>query len=160
MTTVNGNILTPYKGERVVIVCHQVNCKGVMGAGLAKQVKLKHPVVYQLYKEKCKLIADGVGGLGDVQFCSTSSGYIVANIFAQNSYGYSGQYTDYDALRKAFSYISSSYPNAIIRIPYKIGCGYGGGNWSVVSKIIEDAFGLNSRNVEIWMLPKAVVTNL
>jgi len=28
------------------VIAHQVNCKGVMGAGLAKQVKSKFPIVF------------------------------------------------------------------------------------------------------------------
>ena len=43
MREVIGDILTPASGERAVVVCHQVNCMCVMGAGLAKQVKEKFP---------------------------------------------------------------------------------------------------------------------
>lgn len=32
---VNGNILTFPERDEDTIICHQVNCKGVMGAGLA-----------------------------------------------------------------------------------------------------------------------------
>lgn len=35
--TIEGNILDAEED----IICHQVNCKGVMGAGLAKQSKSK-----------------------------------------------------------------------------------------------------------------------
>ena len=31
------------------IICHQVNCMGVMGAGLAKQVKKKCPDAFRRY---------------------------------------------------------------------------------------------------------------
>lgn len=42
---VKGDILaTPTRNEDTVI-CHQVNCCGVMGAGLAKQIRDKWPVV-------------------------------------------------------------------------------------------------------------------
>ncbi len=83
METIVGDILTPNNTDRVVIVCHQVNCKGVMGAGLALQIKNKFPMVYKNYKDKCLQIENDIGGLGDVQFCSVLSenGYIIANIF-------------------------------------------------------------------------------
>lgn len=38
---VNGNILTFPERDEDTIICHQVNCKGVMGAGLAKQIRDK-----------------------------------------------------------------------------------------------------------------------
>lgn len=44
---VDGNILETSED----IICHQVNCKGVMGAGLAKQIKSKYLNVYKEYKQ-------------------------------------------------------------------------------------------------------------
>ncbi|WP_223260709.1 hypothetical protein [Bacillus sp. LNXM65] len=42
--TVDGNILEASED----IICHQVNCKGVMGAGLAKQIKSKYPNIQRV----------------------------------------------------------------------------------------------------------------
>lgn len=154
LTYVKGDILTPNTGSGGVLVCHQVNCQGVMGAGLAKQVKHLHPGVYACYKDKCRLIKTGVGGLGDVQFCSAleSYGYIVANIFGQYDYGKDRQQTDYAALHKAFTCIAQTFPADTVRIPYKMGCGMGGGEWPVVLKIIEETLVANNVRVEIWQL--------
>ena len=134
-----GNVLAKNTTEQEVIVCHQVNCKGVMGAGLALQVKNLYPGVFDAYRDKCELIKEGIGGLGDVQFCSVldEAGYIIANIFGQDGYGRYKQQTDYAALEKAFITIGNSFPNAIIRFPYEMGCGLGGGSWRVVSALIE-----------------------
>lgn len=44
-----GDILSPNKTGHDVIICHQVNCLGIMGAGLAKQIREKFPCVYQMY---------------------------------------------------------------------------------------------------------------
>lgn len=154
--TVIGDILTPNTNEnKMVIVCHQVNCKGVMGAGLAKQVKQKFPVVFQHYADKCRLIQYGFGGLGDVQFCSVIAdmGYILANVFGQDGYGRSKCNTDYDALHKAFTTIAEAFPKATVRIPYLMGCGLGGGNWDIVARIINETLIANNVDVEIWKLP-------
>ena len=35
--------------ERIIV--HQVNCRGVMGAGIAKQIKEKWPDVYTSYRD-------------------------------------------------------------------------------------------------------------
>lgn len=31
------------------IICHQVNCQGVMGSGVAKEVRERYPEVYYAY---------------------------------------------------------------------------------------------------------------
>lgn len=155
LKTVSGDILSPnLDANRGVIVCHQVNCMGVMGAGLALKVRRMHPDVYSLYKDKCRQIAAGVGGLGDVQFCSlvADAGYIVANVFGQYHYGKGRQHTDYLALRKAFQYIAGAFPFYTVRIPYKMGCGLGGGDWDVVCQIIEETLVAAGVDVEIWRL--------
>ena len=48
---VKGNILNATED----IICQQVNCKGVMGAGLAKQIKEKYPEVFESYSEFYKI---------------------------------------------------------------------------------------------------------
>lgn len=153
--TIHGDILTPVEdaGKEMVIVCHQVNCKGVMGAGLAKQVKSKFPGVYDLYKEKCK--AFKTENLGTVQLCSCleEAGYIIANVFSQSGYGRTGLYTDYKALRKSFSSLRE-FDNTVIRIPYKMGCGLGGGDWKTVKQIIYEELIDYGCKVEIWRMKK------
>lgn len=152
MKFVDGNILTPNAEDKMVIVCHQVNCKGVMGAGLAKQIMQTHPDVFNLYKDKCTQIQAGIGGLGDVQYCCVLAevGYMVANVFGQDGYGRNKRHTDYDALRKAFEHIAFFWPKATIRIPYMMGCGLGGGDWAIVSQIIEETLVTAGVDVEIW----------
>ena len=156
MKTVMGDILTINTTDYPVLVCHQVNCQGVMGSGLAKQIKDRFPIVFQVYRDKCRLIHDHIGGLGDVQYCSVISeaGYIIANIFSQDSFGRDKQYTDYGAMRSEFQDIARGYRNYTVRIPYLIGCGLGGGDWNVVSQIIQEELIDRDIDVEIWRLNK------
>lgn len=35
------------KQDKVDIICHQTNCKGVMGAGIAFQIKRAYPEVFK-----------------------------------------------------------------------------------------------------------------
>ena len=146
---INGDILTPAK--KSTIVCHQVNCKGVMGAGLAKQIKFKFPHVFEIYSDACR--SCGSDKLGDIQLvsCLNEAGYIIANIFGQNSYGTDKRHTDYNALRSAFQKLSSM-DSWTIRIPYKMGCGLGGGDWNTVLSIIHEELVDKGCAVEIWKL--------
>ena len=49
MRYVKGNILD----SDADAILHQVNCQGVMGAGLAKQIRGRYPNVYEKYKNAC-----------------------------------------------------------------------------------------------------------
>lgn len=125
-----------------------------MGGGLAKQIKDVYPNVYYTYKRKCNDIARGIGGLGDVLYTPVPEGkFIIANIFGQDGYGRDKCYTDYDALRKAFTPISLEFPYRTVRIPYKLGCGLAGGDWVVVWHIISKTLVENGSDVQIWKLP-------
>ena len=51
MDIVSGNLLKDFNGD---IIVHQVNCQGVMSAGIAKQIKIKYPKSYREYVNYCK----------------------------------------------------------------------------------------------------------
>lgn len=125
------------------ILAHQVNTEGIMGAGLAKEIKYRHPEVYEKYESCCKGM-DIKELMGEVQLVNcTSSMYDrkykhVANLFAESlRYKIEGErHTDYEALRESFKKLNSIGHS--VAVPYLIGCGLGGGDWNVVKKIIEE----------------------
>ncbi|MBU8727087.1 MULTISPECIES: macro domain-containing protein [Bacillus] len=136
--TVDGNILEASED----IICHQVNCKGVMGAGLAKQIKSKYPNVYKEYKQLCTEQVDDL--LSSVQLISTNDRKTIANLFAQTGYGRKRMQTDYDALRSCLQSLKDTVTHSnqtSIAIPYGIGCGLAGGDWTIVEEMIEDVLG-------------------
>lgn len=131
LTIIKQNILNINKG----IIAHQVNTKGVMGAGLAKQIAEKYPTNYHAYRDvhlKNQLVMGGLVVTG------INSNLYIANLVAQSNYGRDKQYTDYQyltlALDKLFWY--SCKLNLIPYIPYRLGCGLGGGDWSIVFQLI------------------------
>jgi len=75
---IEGNILNAKED----IICHQVNCKKVMGSGLAKQIRDKYPNVYEEYvnlinwaKEEYKRgFSKKKSLLGSIQFVNCSDG--------------------------------------------------------------------------------------
>lgn len=124
------------------VICHQVNCQGVMGSGIAKQVREKYPWVYAHYKQLCKNFRNRKDDLlGMVQGIYIDEETKILNLYAQLNYGYDGKcYTDYDALKKTLMYIANYYHRNIIAIPYLMGCHRGGGDWNIVCKMIEEVF--------------------
>ena len=118
--------------------CHQVNCKGKMGAGIALKIRNKYPYVYDRYRDLCNTDRNL---LGEVQFLYVDD-CIVVNMFAQYGYGRYGVHTDYNAFEKCVSAIKlyAEKYNYSVGFPYKIGCGLAGGDWETVLKIIKKYF--------------------
>ena len=124
------------------IIAHQVNCKGVMGFGVARAIRNYFPEAYEEYKKFCDTVKENTSELlGCNQYVTVPKDKkIIVNMFAQDGYGRDKQYTNYDALEMCFMGLArkSRMP---IAMPYKIGCGRGGGDWdNVVYPMIERIF--------------------
>jgi len=118
------------------IICHQVNCKGVMGAGLAMAIRNKWPQVYTDYMETYKR---GVLHLGTVVWTKVDEALWVASLAAQDGYGrVKGQvYTNYVALQTCLQVVDATAVLPIA-IPKGMGCALGGGDWAIVERIIKE----------------------
>ena len=119
--------------ERGVIV-QQVNCRKVMGKGLALAIRSKWPQVFDAYRQK-------QWQLGDVQLVQVSDAPLyVCNLAGQDGYGTDKRYTDYDALRIGLRRVQAwtIKANLPLHIPAGIGCKLGGGNWETVQDIIQE----------------------
>ena len=144
---VNGNLLDAKEN----VICHQVNCQGVMGSGVAKAIREKWPDVYRLYKIRCH-DRDSEDLLGSVCWAENGQLQMIANMFAQNLYGYDGnRYTSYDAFYMCLENIRDTIPEHMsIAFPYKIASDRGGASWDVIYAMICDVLG--DREVTIYKL--------
>lgn len=144
ITYVYGDILD----SDAKAICHQVNCCGVMGAGLARQIASRFPEVKSQYQKHC--FGKHKPNLsGTVLAVPVSDGQYILNIFGQVYYGTDRRYTDYDALRTALSTIQEYFRGHTIAIPFKMGCGLAGGDWSTVMSIIQET--LTDCRVQIYV---------
>lgn len=138
---VNGDILN----TKANIIVQQVNHRGVMGSGLAKQIRNKYPEIFDGYASMCKthtfkdLMRQGLvcwyygeGDDGKVQY--------IASVFGQEYYGTDRRHTNYfsllNGIRSVFDY--ADIQGYSVAIPYGIGCGLGGGDWEIVLTMIKD----------------------
>ena len=141
---VKGNLLD----SNCDYICHQVNCQGAMNSGIAKQIRERWPEVYESYRSSYEYyIRRGFPPeniLGNVAAIRVDKrcGYVV-NMYAQATYGYDGmRYTSYDAFANCLNQLSSIVPvGKAIAFPKNIGCCRGGGNWKVISALIEEILG-------------------
>lgn len=128
----NSDILKVTDG----FICHQVNCQGVMGAGLALQVKKKWPDVYQQY-----INHSAPEMLGQIQCIDVAENLVVVNMFAQLSYGRMGRYTNYEAFASCLEQLRTVQHDVAIHFPIGIGCGHGGANWDIINEMITQILG-------------------
>lgn len=146
------------------IIAHQVNCKGVMGSGVAKQVKKYDQLVFEQYRDLCYANYSKVL-LGMAQPCySKVLSKFIVNLFGQESYGTDRQhYTDISALFQAMCglrYFMVGRKDLRIAMPYKIGCARGGADWDKeVFPMIKLIFLETDIDIELWKLPEGVNDN-
>lgn len=125
-----GNILDIKEG----VIIHQVNCKRVMGGGVALSIRNKYPSHYRDYINSEQIL----GNLVVTKLNSLS----IVGMFSQFNYGYSKSiiYTNYDAFEECLLKIKSMKdlnPSQNFYMPYNIGCDRGNGDWRFVSSLIE-----------------------
>lgn len=134
-----GDILAVSHG----VIVQQVNCQGVMGCGIALQIRNKWPIVYKRYRaHKFRL--------GQIQLVQVAPDLWVCNLAGQDRYGRDKRYTDYKALKVAFAKLNfwASKRKFPVAIPFRMGARNAGGDWDVVLSVI--ASGLADCQVTIY----------
>lgn len=122
------------------VIAHGCNCSGGFGSGFAKAVAERYPQVKDSYLYRFNTVG---WKLGDVQLIGVGdgSGREIANCATQERYGKpsNGPYVSYPAIRKVIKELVRSYPQGFA-MP-KIGAGLAGGNWDIISEIINEESG-------------------
>lgn len=126
-----------FETGRQAILVHQVNGRGKMGSGVARQIADRFPEVKEAYLLKHRRTG---WELGSVQFVGVDHPVIkeIVNLCGQDGYGYDGRlYTDYAALERGLATVFryAEGESRGVSLPL-IGCGLAGGSWEVVEKII------------------------
>ena len=128
-------MITYFKGDVLksneVAILHGCNCQGVMGAGIARQIKDQYPKVFNEYYKR--FVTHGLE-LGSVQYVAADNKLFI-NAMTQKNIG-NGRQVSYDAIEHCLQKVNSDFLGSTIAMP-KIGAGLGGGNWEIIEKIIE-----------------------
>lgn len=130
---------------------HCVNCKDVMGSGVAKALFDKWKQVKEQY-HKYNWGNEPEDLLGRDAYIDCGN-ITVINIYGQFDYGYDRKrYVNYAMISKALLNVndtirsSESKDNRMLALP-KIGCGLAGGDWDIMKEIIDDA----TPDIEVWI---------
>lgn len=134
MKTINQDMLAIERG----VLFHQVNCRGVMGNGIARAFAQKFPGLENAYREYCE--THRINLLGQVFVYKASDELYIINIFGQDGVSTRQRMTSYDATVRAFESFKHDFADLPLFFPYNMGCGLGGGNWQIYSAIIQTYF--------------------
>jgi O-acetyl-ADP-ribose deacetylase (regulator of RNase III) len=127
------------------IVVQSVNHKGVMGSGLAKQIRDRWVGIInedEAYKSICRDFAfKDIKETGLVAWFFAQD-KIIANVFGQEDYGKDKgrRYTQYKSLKNGLRsvLVMANSKGLSVAIPHGIGCGLGGGDWNHVLAMINE----------------------
>lgn len=137
--TIYGDLLTERPNS---VIIHGCNCQGVMGSGVALAVKNKYPDAFDKYLDLCNNTKPEEL-LGTMQTFIIQEGITLVNGFTQLDFG-SGRQINYEAIYKVFEdvnfFMKLLAEIGMQRTLYfpKIGACRGGGNWRIISTIIEE----------------------
>lgn len=147
---INGDVFN----TNAPVILHQVNCRGVMGSGIAAQVKERYPSVYTEYSNYVRM-HNTKELFGECLIVPVDNNKYICNLFGQTNYGTdkNKRYTSYDALDMALYKLKKwCVENHIktIALPRLMGCDRGGGTWAIVSAIVFACFQDTEICIEIW----------
>jgi len=145
MEYITGDLIKLANEGKFDVIAHGCNCFCTMGAGIAPQMaEAFNADNYPLEANKYKGSINKLGMIDyrtiDIEYSNTE--LVVVNAYTQYGLGAnhkSGSKTplDNDALRLCLRKMNKLFKGKHIGLP-KIGCGLAGGNWTEVSKYIEE----------------------
>jgi O-acetyl-ADP-ribose deacetylase (regulator of RNase III) len=157
------------------VIVHQVNCMGIMGSGVAKQVRDRYPNVYLAYHNSVKTLKHNC--LGGCLTVEAEPGLRIANLFGQFYYrgykddeqyifdeywkapeldtnGKAVRFTNYEAFYSGLIRLKNNLLESETKIafPYKIGSDRGGADWNIIVSMIKSVFSDTNKEILICKL--------
>lgn len=125
----------------IYVIMHGCNAQGVMGSGVARIIRERFEAAYKTYAERYRNSGLHMGVNIPVLAIDSKTGNekIIVNSITQNYYGTDRRHADYEAIASVMKDINRycrMHGYEKIALP-KIGAGLAGGDWNVISAIIE-----------------------
>lgn len=150
---------------KVYAIAHQANCRATMNSGFARELREIYPEAYAADVQMHKSNVGEVDGnkLGKFSHAIAEDGRLIFNVYGQLTYGKPpGRYTDYNALEAGLTAVIKSWPilkggpnhlaQTTLAMPHGIGCGRGGGDWSIVGQTLIRLFKDSNINLHLCLI--------
>lgn len=149
----NGDLLEAFSKGEIAAIGHQTNCKNAFGPIIAALIKKKFPAAWEA---DCKFTEEFTPEekLGKISVGEVGQGYVI-NLYGQQSWSMGARQTDYEALYSALEAARDFLKEKGLTsfgLPYKVGSNRGGGDWRIVSAIIEVVFENSGIDVVIYKI--------
>jgi O-acetyl-ADP-ribose deacetylase (regulator of RNase III) len=140
-----GDLLEAFRELNIDVIAHCCNCQGVMGSGIALQIKEQFPEAFAAYSNAMKLMHGERWSLGTISMAQipSASGKIVVNLHAQYHYGTGERHLDYEALYVSLEKTRNMMLDSgltTIGVPMLMGCDRAGGAWPIVEAMLKEVF--------------------
>ena len=144
---IKGNVVTALLSGDIDVLVHQANCFHTFGSGIAKEIRER---VYEAYRADLATEYASRDKLGSISVASNNGKIQVINLYSQYNYGRDKVYTDYAAMKNGLNIVSKCLTQGTVIGMPKIGCGSAGGDWKIVSEIVEKT--LSDFVVKVYVL--------
>jgi O-acetyl-ADP-ribose deacetylase (regulator of RNase III) len=151
---IKGDLLDFPQG--INCIAHSSNCCNVMGSGIARQIKERYPVAFEA---DTKAARAGENRLGLLSVAKLEDGKRIVNLYTQAVFGRELRYVSYEGFYKALEHLKELLENAAkegrqytLGLPYKISCGYAGGDWRIIETMIHVLF--DESPIEVYIVEK------
>lgn len=137
---------------------HGVNCRGLMGAGIAKDFRRRWPEMYSEYRKLCDegILRPGqiypyrVSSLADIDYKLMPPWYVI-NIASQEHPGPDASYVWLEqGVEAALKFCTERHLESLA-LP-QIGCGIGGLSWETAREVLERVQLKYDVTLEVWSL--------
>jgi O-acetyl-ADP-ribose deacetylase (regulator of RNase III) len=133
------------------ILVNPVNCRGVMGGGLALEFKHRYPDMYHKYESKCRT---GLLKIGQPWLWANIYGGHDVLCFPTKDHWKDPSKLEYieSGMGRIWFYFPPHPLRGSIAFP-KLGCGLGGLDWEIVRPLMEKwvSYFLPGVRVEVWI---------
>ncbi|HEX3132517.1 MAG TPA: macro domain-containing protein [Planctomycetota bacterium] len=139
LTHETGNLIALATAGRFDVIGHGCNCMCSMGAGIAKSIRRQFPAAYEADLKTKRGDRAKLGTCTHVTLQLDQRSLVIVNAYTQFDWRGTGDRLDYDALRRAMTWMATTFTGKRFALPC-IGTGLAGGEWSRIEAILSGAF--------------------
>lgn len=138
MQIVQGDLLALTLAGEFDVLVHGCNCHCQMGKGIALSIKQQFPEAYHADLATPKGNDHKLGTYSSAWIERPSHQFHIVNAYTQLHWRGTGVKADYAAIAQVMQQIKHDFTGLRIAYP-KIGAGLAGGDWAVISALIDKA---------------------